>query len=82
MLYNYYIEKNNVFFDSNQYSLQNYSNDTVVLQNVVKQMTNLKNMSSDKINVDNTEQLKKEITNKNAQILLVDNLDYNFTLDF
>ena len=45
-------------------------------------MTNLKNMSSDKINVDNTERLKKEIHEKNAENLLVDNLDYHFTLDF
>ena len=57
-------------------------NNTVGLQNVVTKMTNLKNMSSDKINVDNTERLKKEIHEKNAENLLFDNLDYNFTLDF
>ena len=82
MLNNYYIEIINVFFYLNQYSLQNYSDNTVGLQNVVTKMTNLKNMSSDKINVDNTERLKKEIHEKNAENLLVDNLDYNFTLDF
>ena len=81
MLNNYYIENNNVFY-LNQYSLQNYSDNTVGLQNVVTKMTNLKNMSSDKINVDNTERLKKEIHEKNAENLLVDNLDYQFTLDF
>ena len=78
MLNNFYI----IFFYLNQYSLQNYSDNTVGLQNVVTKMTNLKNMSSDKINVDNTERLKKEIHEKNAENLLVDNLDYSFTLDF
>ena len=78
MLNNFYI----IFFYLNQYSLQNYSDNRVGLQNVVTKMTNLKNMSSDKINVDNTEQLKKEIHEKNAENLLVDNLDYSFTLDF
>ena len=86
MLYNNYIEKNNVFFDFdfnlNQNSLQKYSTNMIVLQDVIKKMTDLKNMSSDKINVDNTEQLKKEIRDKNAQILLIDDLNYNFTLDF
>ena len=86
MLYNNYIEKNNVFFDFdfnlNQNSLQKYSTNMIVLQDVIKKMTDLKNMSSDKINVDNTEQLKKESRDKNAQILLIDDLNYNFTLDF
>jgi hypothetical protein len=51
------------------------------LIDVIKQMTDLKNMSSDKIKVDNTEQLKKDIQYNNSQIVLVEDLDYNFILD-